>query len=289
MGFDIYYIILVIPAMIFSFWASVRVNSAFKKYSNVYSRSNMTGRQAAEAVLRQNGVAGVTVVPISGNLTDHYDPTANQIRLSEKVYSSTSCAAIGVAAHEAGHAVQHAEGYLPIKIRSAIIPVTNIGSKLAMPLFIIGLMLSYYGEKFLYVAYAGIICFSPVSYTHLGQRHAECRRGNTDVPFCGNCRLGEEHQSYRHDHYGNRGIIYQRQLQTDIISKKPEIFCLLKIPRIEVFARCTVLDESGDRKRRKNGEYYGIRDPRAAEEKPENEESKINCGKRKCYLGQPFL
>lgn len=102
MGFDIYYIILVIPAMIFSFWASVRVNSAFKKYSNVYSRSNMTGRQAAEAVLRQNGVAGVTVVPISGNLTDHYDPTANQIRLSEKVYSSTSCAAIGVAAHEAG-------------------------------------------------------------------------------------------------------------------------------------------------------------------------------------------
>ena len=74
MGFDIYYIILVIPAMIFSFWASVRVNSAFKKYSNVYSRSNMTGRQAAEAVLRQNGVAGVTVVPISGNLTDHYDP-----------------------------------------------------------------------------------------------------------------------------------------------------------------------------------------------------------------------
>ena len=97
MGFDIYYIILVIPAMIFSFWASMRVNSAFKKYSNVYSRSNMTGRQAAEAVLRQNGVAGVTVVPISGNLTDHYDPAANQIRLSEKVYSSTSCAAIGVA------------------------------------------------------------------------------------------------------------------------------------------------------------------------------------------------
>ena len=122
-----------------------------------------------------------------------------------------------------------------------------------------------------------------------GQRHAERRRGNTDVPFCGNCRLGEEYQDYKHDHCGNRGIIYQRQLQTDIISKKPEIFCLLKIPRIEVFARCTVLDESGDRKRRKNGEYYGIRDPRAAEEKPENKESKINCGKRKRYLGQPFL
>lgn len=160
MYFDIFYIILVMPALIFSFWASAKVNSTFKKYSSVRSRRGMTGREAAEAVLRQNGVTGVIVSQISGNLTDHYDPRTNVINLSEKVYNSDSVAAIGVAAHEAGHAVQHAEGYFPIRLRSAIIPLTNIGSKLSMPLFLLGLILSAYGEKFLYIAYAGIICFS---------------------------------------------------------------------------------------------------------------------------------
>lgn len=160
MYFDIFYIILVVPALIFSFWASAKVNSTFKKYSSIRSRRGMTGREAAEAVLRQNGVTGVIVSQISGNLTDHYDPRTNVINLSEKVYNSDSVAAIGVAAHEAGHAVQHAEGYFPIRLRSAIIPLTNIGSKLSMPLFLLGLILSAYGEKFLYIAYAGIICFS---------------------------------------------------------------------------------------------------------------------------------
>ena len=160
MYFDIFYIILVVPALIFSFWASAKVNSTFKKYSSVRSRRGMTGREAAEAVLRQNGVTGVIVSQISGNLTDHYDPRTNVINLSEKVYNSDSVAAIGVAAHEAGHAVQHAEGYFPIRLRSAIIPLTNIGSKLSMPIFLLGLILSAYGEKFLYIAYAGIICFS---------------------------------------------------------------------------------------------------------------------------------
>lgn len=160
MYFDIFYIILVVPALIFSFWASAKVNSTFKKYSSVRSRRGMTGREAAEAVLRRNGVTGVIVSQISGNLTDHYDPRTNVINLSEKVYNSDSVAAIGVAAHEAGHAVQHAEGYFPIRLRSAIIPLTNIGSKLSMPLFLLGLILSAYGEKFLYIAYAGIICFS---------------------------------------------------------------------------------------------------------------------------------
>lgn len=160
MYFDIFYIILVVPALIFSFWASAKVNSTFKKYSSVRSRRGMTGREAAEAVLRQNGVTGVIVSQISGNLTDHYDPRTNVINLSEKVYNSDSVAAIGVAAHEAGHAVQHAEDYFPIRLRSAIIPLTNIGSKLSMPLFLLGLILSAYGEKFLYIAYAGIICFS---------------------------------------------------------------------------------------------------------------------------------
>lgn len=135
MGFDIYYIILVIPAMIFSFWASVRVNSAFKKYSNVYSRSNMTGRQAAEAVLRQNGVAALRLSRYPEILPTTMIPRPIRYAFRRKFISSTSCAAIGVAAHEAGHAVQHAEGYLPIKIRSADNPRYEHGSKLAMPCF----------------------------------------------------------------------------------------------------------------------------------------------------------
>lgn len=160
MYFDYYYIVLVVPAVILSLIASVRVNTAFKKYSSVKARSGMTGREAAEAVLRWNGVSDVRVVPTRGSLTDHFDPRAKEIRLSEDVYSSSSCAAIGVAAHEAGHAVQHAEGYAPIKLRNAIIPITQLGSRLAMPLFILGLILSYYGERYLSIAYAGVICFS---------------------------------------------------------------------------------------------------------------------------------
>lgn len=160
MFFDIYYLILIVPAMIFAFWASSAVNSAFKKYSKVNSHRGFTGRDAAEAVLRQNGITDVVIESVSGNLTDHFDPRTKVIRLSEGVYNSTTAAAIGVAAHEAGHAAQHDQGYIPLKLRNAIIPVTNIGSRLAMPLFILGLFLSYYGEKYLSIAYAGIICFS---------------------------------------------------------------------------------------------------------------------------------
>lgn len=159
MYFDYLYLILVMPAVIFSLWASARVNSSFKKYSAVMTSRGMTGRDAAIAVLRQNGVTGVQVAMISGNLTDHFDPRTNTINLSEKVYSSTSVAAVGVAGHEAGHAVQHAEGYAPIKLRNAIIPVTNIGSKLAMPLFILGLIMSSYSADMIMIAYIGIACF----------------------------------------------------------------------------------------------------------------------------------
>lgn len=160
MYFDIYYFILIIPAMIFAFWASSRVNGTFKKYSQIASKRGCTGRDAAEAVLRRNGITDVRIEQTSGSLTDHYDPRTKVIRLSESVYNNTSAAAIGVAAHEAGHAAQHSESYFPLTLRNAIIPVTNIGSRLAMPLFILGLLLSYYGEKFITVAYIGIICFS---------------------------------------------------------------------------------------------------------------------------------
>lgn len=154
------YIVLVLPAVILALIAQARVNSVFKKYSKINSRRGFTGAAAARRVLDANGLSGVRIERISGNLSDHYDPKANVIRLSQATHDSTSAAAIGVAAHEAGHAVQHATGYLPIKLRSAIIPITNIGSRLAVPLIILGIFLSYYGEQFIWIAYAGVIAFS---------------------------------------------------------------------------------------------------------------------------------
>ena len=160
MFIDWTYIVLVLPAVIFAMICSARVQSTFKKYSSVPTASGMTGAQAAQAVLDANGVTGVRIEHVPGNLTDHYDPRTNVIRLSDNVINGTSAAAVGVAAHEAGHAVQHAVGYFPIKIRNAIIPITNIGSKLAIPLFLIGLVLTYYGQQYVWIAYAGLICYA---------------------------------------------------------------------------------------------------------------------------------
>ena len=158
-GYDWTYVYLVLPCLIFSLWASWRVNSTFKKYSRQYSMRGITAADAAQRVLRANGVAGVRIERIGGSLTDHYDPTSNVIRLSDDVYGSTSTAAIGVACHEAGHAVQYAQGYVPIKIRSAIIPVTNFGSKLAMPLIILGIVFSSLGSTSDFFINLGIACF----------------------------------------------------------------------------------------------------------------------------------
>ncbi|MBP1551859.1 MAG: zinc metallopeptidase [Oscillospiraceae bacterium] len=137
-GIDTYYLILVIPAMIFSMWAQAKVNSTFKRYSQQRTYSGMTGYEAARRILAANGLYNVQVERVAGNLTDHYDPKTNVIRLSDSVFGSNSVAAVGVAAHEAGHAVQYAQNYAPIKLRSAIIPVTNIGSQLSIPLVLIG-------------------------------------------------------------------------------------------------------------------------------------------------------
>ena len=159
MYFDWTYVVLVLPCVLLSLWASARVNSTFQRYSKQFSRRGITGAQAAERVLRANGVSGVRIERVGGNLTDHYDPRANVIRLSDPVYSSTSTAAIGVACHEAGHAVQYAQSYGPIKLRAAIIPVTNIGSKLAMPLILVGLLLSAFENLSFGFVYLGIACF----------------------------------------------------------------------------------------------------------------------------------
>lgn len=158
-GFDWTYLVLVLPCVILSLWASSNVNGTFKRYSKQYAVRGITGAQAAQRVLSANGVTGVRIQRVSGHLSDHFDPKTNIIRLSDSVYDSTSTAAIGVACHEAGHAVQYAVGYAPIKLRAAIIPITNIGSKLAMPLILLGLLLSF-GEtvSFTFV-YLGIACF----------------------------------------------------------------------------------------------------------------------------------
>jgi len=158
-GFDMTYVILVLPCLILSIWASSRVNSTFQKYSAHRSRRGITGADAARRVLQANGVTGVRIEQVAGNLTDHYDPRTNVIRLSDSVYSSTSVAAIGVAAHEAGHAVQYAHSYGPIKLRAAVIPITNIGSKLAMPLILLGLLFNAASNMSYFFVYAGIACF----------------------------------------------------------------------------------------------------------------------------------
>ena len=159
-GFDMTYIVIVLPCIILAIWASANVNRTFRKYSEQYSRRHITGAEAAQQVLSANGVHGVRIERVSGNLTDHFDPKSNVIRLSDDVYSSTSTAAIGVACHEAGHAVQYAKHYSPMKFRAMIIPVTSIGSKLAMPLILLGIIFSYAGELNYSLVYAGIACFA---------------------------------------------------------------------------------------------------------------------------------
>lgn len=158
-GFDPTFLTLVLPCLLLSLWASSNVNSTFRKYSKQMSVRRITGAEAAQRVLRNNGVQGVRIERVSGKLTDHYDPRTNVIRLSQDVYDNTSTAAIGVACHEAGHAVQYAVGYAPIKLRAAIIPVTNFGSRLAMPLILLGLLFSAFGQMAESLIYLGIACF----------------------------------------------------------------------------------------------------------------------------------
>ena len=134
--------ILVLIGVVLSMLASSKVKSTFNKYSRVRSMAGITGAEAAERILRQSGIYDVRIEHISGNLTDHYDPSNKVLRLSDSVYGSTSVAAIGVAAHECGHAVQHQVGYAPLSIRSALVPVANFGSSLSWPIFVAGLIFS---------------------------------------------------------------------------------------------------------------------------------------------------
>ena len=142
-GIDYYYIVLVVPALLLSLWAQARVKTAFSTYSLMHTMSGLTGAEAARRILDDNGLNDVSVARVSGNLTDNYNPKDKTVYLSDTVYAAANVAAVGVAAHECGHAVQHQTGYVPMKIRSAIIPVTNIGSTLSVPLIFLGFILGY--------------------------------------------------------------------------------------------------------------------------------------------------
>lgn len=153
-GIDYTYIVFVLPALIFALWAQYNVKSTFSKYSRVASYGGMTGYDAAKLILERNGLNYVRIERVSGNLTDHYDPKDNVIRLSDSVYDARTASVVGVAAHEAGHAVQYAQNYFPIKVRSAIIPVTNLASTAAFPIFVLGIIFSFSA-----LAYIGVMLF----------------------------------------------------------------------------------------------------------------------------------
>ena len=154
-GYDLTYLMLMIPVILILIVAQIRVKSAYSKYSRIGNQSGMTGAAAAAAVLEQNGVYGVSIEMIAGQMTDHYDPKANSIRLSEQVYGGASIAAVGIAAHEAGHAVQYAQSYVPIKLRAGILPLARYGPMLTVPLMIAGFALDMMGLVWLAIALFG--------------------------------------------------------------------------------------------------------------------------------------
>lgn len=154
-GFDYYYLVLVLPAILISLFAQIKVKSSFAKYSKVATR--FSGAEAAERLLHSRGINNVRIERVSGSLTDHFDPRTNVIRLSDNVYDSRTIAAVGVACHEAGHAVQYAERYLPIKIRNLILPITQVGSYLSWPLLLLGIIFNYS-----YLINIGILLFGSV-------------------------------------------------------------------------------------------------------------------------------
>ncbi len=177
------YLIFVLPAILVTLFAQINIKMAFGKYSKMQNSRGYTGYQIAREILDNNGLYHVQIQQVSGSLTDHFDPTKSVVRLSDTVYHSTSVAAIGVAAHEVGHAIQHNVGYFPIKIRSAIVPITNIGSTLAWPMAILGIILGYSG-----LVTAGIVLFSVVVVFQLVTLPVEfdaSRRALQTISSCG--------------------------------------------------------------------------------------------------------
>lgn len=183
MYFDPTYV-LVLLGVVICMVASAKMNSTFNKYSRIRNHSGMTGRDAAEQILRREGLYDVRIEHISGNLTDHYDPRTKVVRLSDATYNSTSVAALGVAAHECGHAVQHATGYVPLKIRGSLVPVANFGSSIAWPLIILGLFFN--GRSSAMFINFGILAFSLAVLFQIVTLPVEFNASNRALKILGN-------------------------------------------------------------------------------------------------------
>ncbi len=187
--YDATYILVLIGALL-SMWASARVNLTYKKYAQVHSRSGLTGAEAARRILQGAGIYNVRVEHISGNLTDHYDPRGKILRLSDTVYGSPSVAAIGVAAHECGHAIQDDQAYAPLRLRAAFVPVANIGTKAAIPIILLGLVL---GSSYTLVQ-VGLLCFACGTLFQLITLPVEFNASARAVDILGNTHMLSEYE-----------------------------------------------------------------------------------------------
>ena len=206
MYFDPTYILVLIGVVI-CLIASAKMNSTFSRYSRVRNHSGMTGRDAAEQILHREGLYDVRIEHISGNLTDHYDPRNKTLSLSDSVYGAASVAAVGVAAHECGHAIQHQKNYAPLTIRGAIVPVANIGSTLAWPLILIGLFISSRSGQALITA--GIICFSLAVLFQIVTLPVEFNASRRAVRILGETGiLGEQELGYTRKVLGAAALTY---------------------------------------------------------------------------------
>lgn len=211
---------LVLIGVVLSMLASAKVNGTFKKYAQVRNRSGLTGEMAAERILRSAGIYDVSIEHISGNLTDHYDPTNKVLRLSDSVYGKSSVAAVGVAAHECGHAIQHARGYVPLKIRSAIVPVANFGAKISWPMILIGLLIGGTGSFFIQL---GILFFCAAVAFQLITLPVELNASNRAVQI-----LGESGMLYEEEVGQTRKVLNAAAL-TYVAAAASSILQLLRL------------------------------------------------------------
>ncbi len=212
--YDATYILVLIGAAL-SLWASARVNSTYKKYARVLSRSGLTGAEAARRILQTAGIHDVQVEHIGGNLTDHYDPRRKVLRLSDSVYGSPSVAAIGVAAHECGHAIQDANGYAPLRFRGAFVPVASLGTKAALPILLLGLVL---GSSYTLIQ-VGLLCFACGTLFQLVTLPVEFNASARAVDILGNTHmLSQEELSHTRKVLSAAAMTYVAAAAASILS-----------------------------------------------------------------------
>lgn len=215
MFFDPTYLLILIGVML-SLWASAKLRSTYSKYSQMRSYSGITGAEAAEKILHTSGIYDVRVEHIAGNLTDHYDPGSKVLRLSDTVYGSQSVAAIGVAAHECGHAVQHAKGYTPLRFRSALVPIANFGATISWPLILVGILIG--GSNSSLLISLGIFAFSFAVLFQLVTLPVEYNASNRAVGILGQSGiLGQEELTAAKKVLGAAALTYVAGAATQIL------------------------------------------------------------------------